>query len=544
LIRKSPLFVLLLQTILFISGLIFVWAVSTGLMNYVTGINYWIDSTEVVLAAYVYIQALLVIPCTILPGRMARAEASIAEESLAQKQAYVRFVSHEIRSPLSVVTAGLELIQKDLESMMVQNGLPGLLEVLELVRNVSEASETAIDVVNDLLQYESIEAGQLGMEMVNVQPENLVKPGALSMIATRNNIQFAVVFPQEFPQDCFVLADVYRIEQVVRNLVTNACKFTPTGGTVTVSLTASLREGSLKYPSSSSEVQRIGVLRIEVADDGVGISKDDQGKLFEQFVQFNRNKLQAGGGSGLGLWIARNIVRLHSGILEFKSDGVGKGTSFYFELPLFSGVSSGTSSDTPSISFSRRVHQDFTSTSLPASLLATQVGSSNVLTVLGPDMIANAFNDAGLADVESGLTKPCSPNATKPLSFLIVDDLPMNRKILRRMIESEDAFAGCKFQESEDGSDVLELVLIGGFPAEHSFILIDSVMKNMHGPETVRALRFSGFKGCIIGVTGNALPCDVDDFMKSGLDAIILKPLKRQGLMKTLASAGVVTKLL
>jgi signal transduction histidine kinase len=134
------------------------------------------------------------------------------------------------------------------------------------------------------------------------------------MIAKRNN-QTLVVIPADCPPNCFISADVYRIDQVVRNLVTNACKFTPSGGTITV-------KAAIETDIASSEILKqatnepIGIMRISVADTGVGIKRENQKQVFGQFAQFDRNELQSGGGSGLGLWISSKIVIAHKSKLE------------------------------------------------------------------------------------------------------------------------------------------------------------------------------------------------------------------------------------
>lgn len=107
------------------------------------------------------------------------------------------------------------------------------------------------------------------------------------------------------------------MSQVFRNLLSNAMKFTPAGGFIEVRIQVRDEE-----------------LRVEVQDSGPGISPANQRRLFGEIVQFNAKTLQGGGGSGLGLWISKRIIDLHGGSIGVFSEGEGKGSTFFFTLPL------------------------------------------------------------------------------------------------------------------------------------------------------------------------------------------------------------------
>jgi signal transduction histidine kinase len=186
------------------------------------------------------------------------------------------------------------------------------------------------------------------------------------------------------PHDA-VFADKFKMDQVVRNLVSNALKFTPKGGQVTLKasfvydeinrkrntapdeINREIATSSVAYPLGeelrstkvvnhdfrkkslsifrSSQVEPArnpddfsemipGKLVIVVTDTGAGISVENQKRLFNEVIQFNPEKLQAGGGSGLGLWITSGIMNLHEGKVFVFSDGEGKGSSFTIEIPM------------------------------------------------------------------------------------------------------------------------------------------------------------------------------------------------------------------
>jgi len=170
---------------------------------------------------------------TIIPGRISSADAQSRLQMLSQKQAFVRFVSHEIRSPLSIVAAGLEILVERLNEENTttppppsagsaldsapaaagSNASSNTSNPHELANDLSEATDTAINVLNDLLQYESMDAGMFKLEAARAEPANLFKVKALGIIAKRHSLSLDVV-PPAVEDGIFVLADIYRIDQV------------------------------------------------------------------------------------------------------------------------------------------------------------------------------------------------------------------------------------------------------------------------------------------------------------------------------------------
>jgi signal transduction histidine kinase len=249
--------------------------------------------------------------------RGARAEAEAARELLAAqnerlreldrlKDEFISLVSHELRTPLTSIRGYLELLRED-----------GRLdeEQLRYLGIVDRNSERLLDLVSDLLFLAQADAGKLNFELQPVDLETLVADcvEAAQPTATAKEIELTTSTHQLPVQ---LQGDPERLAQVLDNLVSNALKFTPSGGRVEISL------------------QGVdGVAVIEVSDTGLGLAEDEQDQLFERFFRSSRASENAIPGTGLGLAIAKTIVERHGGRIRLKS-ALDVGTTVRVELPL------------------------------------------------------------------------------------------------------------------------------------------------------------------------------------------------------------------
>jgi signal transduction histidine kinase len=247
--------------------------------------------------------------------RVARAEAETAQRLLTEqnlrlreadrlKDEFVALISHDLRTPLTSITGYVELALEDDLSDEVR----GFLEV------VSRNTERLLALVNDLLFVARLQAGEMSLEPTDVDLADLIRDGVRSMEprATAKGIALTHAVEPVPP----IWADGGRILQVLDNLVSNAVKFTPADGAVHVSLTC----------NGGSAV-------LEVTDCGIGISRDDQCRLFERFFRAENAIERQVPGTGLGLYISRVIADAHAGRLTVHSD-LGRGSTFRLELPL------------------------------------------------------------------------------------------------------------------------------------------------------------------------------------------------------------------
>jgi two-component system phosphate regulon sensor histidine kinase PhoR len=218
---------------------------------------------------------------------------------------FIANVSHELRTPLASLQALSETLQE------------GALEDPANGRRFLGLMQTEIDtidqIIRELLELSMIESGKVPLSIQPVQPAALWSGVAtrMQLQSERNGLRLENECPEDLPP---VKADPVRIEQVMINLLHNAIKFTPPGGTITVSAKA-----------QGGEVQ------FSIRDTGVGISGEDLSRIFERFYKADRSR--SGGGTGLGLAIARHIVESHGGRIWAES-AEGKGSTFFFTLPV------------------------------------------------------------------------------------------------------------------------------------------------------------------------------------------------------------------
>ena len=222
-------------------------------------------------------------------------------------------VAHELRTPLSVIRGKLEGVLDG-----VYPSTPGhLAPVLEEIKLLAR-------LVEDLHLLSRAEAGQLPMEKRATDIGALLRDAQVNFgpQAADRGVTLALDLPTELPE---VMADRRRIAQVLGNLLTNALRYTPSGGRVTLS--AAVSEG---------------MVRVTVTDTGPGIPPKDLPFIFERFWRGEKSRSRTGGGAGLGLAIAKHLVQAHGGEIGVESpsteglkmDEVGEGATFYFSLPL------------------------------------------------------------------------------------------------------------------------------------------------------------------------------------------------------------------
>ncbi|MFH7026504.1 MAG: PAS domain S-box protein [Heteroscytonema crispum UTEX LB 1556] len=244
----------------------------------------------------------------------ARAQAEAANR---MKDEFLATLSHELRTPLNPIMGWTQLLRA---GKLNQEATANALETIE--RNTKSLAA----LVKDVLDVSRIVTGKLCLDLSPVQ----LAPAILSAMETVKSAARAKDIKIDFFLDSSeiqVLGDTNRLQQIIWNLLANAVKFTPPGGSVRVEL------------SSISELNSEVAAQIQVTDTGEGISADFLPYVFDRFRQADSSRTRTYGGLGLGLAIVRHLVELHGGTVRATSPGIGQGATFTVKLPLFSSPS-------------------------------------------------------------------------------------------------------------------------------------------------------------------------------------------------------------
>jgi signal transduction histidine kinase len=206
----------------------------------------------------------------------------------------------------------------------------------EIVSDMKSSCTTAIEILNDLLTYEKLDSELLDVEKRPILISKIVNDQFKMFKISAQQLDVTLTLETHLMDDKQqILGDEHKLSQVFRNLFSNALKFTPAGGRVTVRL--SDRRIYDKNVAQHFKLHCADAIEswvyVEVKDTGAGISIENQAKLFHEIIQFSPKELQNGQGSGLGLYISKGIVDLHGGLLGVSSVGEGCGTTFFVQLP-------------------------------------------------------------------------------------------------------------------------------------------------------------------------------------------------------------------
>ena len=365
------------------------------------------------------------------------------------KTRFLANMSHEIRTPLNGILGMLQLIKIEKLSERQQQNL-GIAEY---------SAKHLLELVNMILDYSKLEVGKMKVEIKPVNLELIVQniKGIFIYQAKEKNVELKIIYPEDVPQN--IKADSMKIQQVLMNLISNAIKFTNTGNVV------------LKI-TKIAEAKEDLLLKFEVIDTGVGISKDDQKRLFEAFEQQDSSTTRKYGGTGLGLTITNQLVELMGGKLLLKSQK-NRGSRFYFELR--------------------------TEKLKKSDEHAIYIGPSQELSIK-----INAHE------------------------ILVVEDNKINQLIITKMLQE----LGININIAKDGKEAYKLFL----KHNYDLILMDIHMPEMNGLEATKLIKshpkYLLNKPTIIATTASAFDEDKEEAFAHGMDDFLTKPILFQNLLE------------
>ena len=379
-----------------------------------------------------------------------------AKASEKAKSDFLSRMSHEIRTPLNAIL-GMTAVSKKLDKVE---------QIKKNLRNVELASSQLLSLVNDILDMSKIEAGKVDIAHhpfdFTMTLQKVIEIHRVSMEEKKQN--FSLNYDRQLER--YIITDEFRLSQVLINLMGNAIKFTAEGGMIFVSV-------------SYFEAEKAGdsTLRVEVKDNGIGISEEQKQLLFRRFEQADGTITRRFGGSGLGLAICKNIIELLGGNIRVESQ-MGEGANFIFEIPLIWG-----------------------------------------------DLI----NDPENAESRHHLGTYC----WKDKCILLAEDIEINREVAIALLQDTEIQVTC----AENGLEAL--TLFSQEPDKYSIILMDIQMPIMDGLEASRKIRALDIEKAktipIIAMTANAFSDDVQRCLDAGMMGHISKPIDTNIFISRLA---------
>lgn len=515
-------------------------------------------------------------------NQLVRATAT-AESASRSKSDFLANMSHEIRTPINAIV-GMTHIGRTATEVERKD---------YCLEKINDASAHLLGVINDILDMSKIEADKLELSAVWFDFERMLQKvsSVITFRAGEKNIDFVVHLDHRIPP--LLEGDDQRLSQVLTNLLGNAVKFTPEGGTVTLNAFLLERQDDLY------------TIRMEISDTGIGIASENIDKLFNSFEQADSGTSRKFGGTGLGLAISKRIVELMDGRIGVDSV-LGEGSTFYFEFSVhgkrdvtrlegidIKGVRILAVDDDPSVlAFFAEVAGQFgvlcdTALSPDDALAAVEKyqgydlyfidynlptmngveltkkirtlvdGDPTIIMISGLDRadLKEEFERVGISQF---LAKPLFPSyildsinenqgsqmkedagddVDQQITFpgakiLLIEDVAINREIFRAMVSP----MMITVEDAENGKIGLEK--FSADPAAFDLIMMDVQMPEMDGYEATRAIRKLSTPRAetipIVAMTANVFKEDIERALAAGMNDHLGKPIDYGMLLQTL----------
>jgi len=381
-----------------------------------------------------------------------------AQAGTRAKSAFLASMSHEIRTPMNAII-GMAAIGKTSDAKERKD---------YAFDKIESSSKHLLEVINSVLDISKIESGKLELSPVTFRFSEMIKRinDVVSHRMEEKKQAFKIEVDPAIPDN--LAADDQRLAQIIINLLSNACKFTPEGGTITLSARLEKR------------ADMSAAIRVDVADTGIGITPEQQSRIFNAFEQAEGSTTRKYGGTGLGLSISKNIVELMGGRIWIESE-LGKGSVFSFVV---------------------------TVGCLPE----------------GKDAAERNGADGGEENLFSV--------DFSGKHILLAEDVEINREIVMTLLEPTNLSIDC----AENGREAVRMFREN--PEKYDLILMDVQMPEMDGYEATRLIRAMNIPTAasvpVIAATANVFKEDIDKCLDAGMNSHVGKPLNIDEVLRVL----------
>jgi len=489
------------------------------------------------------------------------------ESENASKLIFLANMSHEIRTPINGIVGFSDLLKKSSLNQTQK----------EYVEVISKSTENLLEIINNILDISKLESKKVEIEEVLFSPIEEIESAVELFIAkaAKKDINLTLKMLPEFTN--YLLGDSLKLKEILINLISNSIKFTQNGGEIEI---------NIKKIASNKQKDTI---YFEVKDNGIGMSKDELNDIFEAFTQADSTITRKYGGTGLGLTISSNYVKMMGGELEVESKK-DKGTKFFFTLefekskPLKSNKYKNYFKNFDIVvgddgsEFTKYLKNYFSYFSSNTTLLSheniqnsTTFDMANLI-VLTKDMYEN-FKDIKKSDKDILIISPtsdylkqnhtlstlCEPilfnkvvnflsksdktiskptKDSKTYNILVAEDNDINMQLIEEFFNQ---YKNITIDKAKDGDEAIDLFLKN----RYDLILMDITMPNSDGiSATKKIVEYENINSIphtpIIALTANVLRGDKEKYLSSGMDEYIKKPVNGDELIQIFENFSIV----